>query len=141
MKDYMVTTIFFMKLIFSVAVLFFGCGSSLPHIRDVTELAPPLNVRMTRENSHIKISWDPSPDENQSQFDGYNIYYSKKSLILASVKALPRPLIVYRSQHDVILQDLNSASQYFVHVRSKDKDGNLSFPSLPELVIKSTFFF
>lgn len=126
----------FTKFIVWVTVSLLGCASSLPRIKDVIELAPPQHVRMTKENGQIKISWDRSPHENQPQFEGYNVYYATKSLILASVKDLPMPVVVDKYHHETVLTNLEKTSRYFVHVRSRDKDGTLSFPSLPELVIK-----
>lgn len=127
---------FYTKFIFWTTILAVACAASLPRVKDITELAPPLNVRMTQEEGLVKISWEPSPDESKPAFDGYNIYYAKKSLILASVKKLPVPVMVDKNQHEVILRDLDRASQYFVHVRSRNIKGDLSFPSLPELLIK-----
>lgn len=45
-------------------------------------------------------------------------------------------MFVNKNQHEVELQDLDSSTRYFVHVRSRDKNGDLSFPSLPEVVIQ-----
>ncbi|MFQ5864380.1 MAG: fibronectin type III domain-containing protein [bacterium] len=113
-----------------------GCASSLPRVKDITELAPPRNVQVVSENGVTKVSWDASSDESRPHFGGYNVYYSTKSLILVSIKQLPPPMFVNKNQHEVELQDLDSSTRYFVHVRSRDKNGDLSFPSLPEVVIQ-----
>ncbi|MFQ6114505.1 MAG: fibronectin type III domain-containing protein [bacterium] len=117
-------------------LLIVGCASSLPRVKDITELAPPRNVQAVSDQGIIRISWDASSDESKPHFDGYNIYCSNKSLILVSIKHLPPPVIVDKNQHQIELQDLDRSSRYFVHVRSRDKNGDLSFPSLPEVVIQ-----
>jgi hypothetical protein len=96
-------------------------------------------VQAAYENGVIKISWDASSDESKSYFDGYNIYFSKKSLILRSTKDLPSPIPVDKNQHELVLQNLEGPAKYFIHVRSRNKSGDFSFPSLPEVVVQPTY--
>ncbi len=130
MKDSIQKTVF----IFSLTALL-SCGSSLPNIKDVTELAPPQNVSISPENEQITIIWDTSIHEDKPEFAGYNLYYSRKSLMFAPIKNLPPPVVLGKNQHSYTLDNLDPTVKHFVHVRSRDLDGNLSFPSLPEVII------
>ncbi|MFQ5753739.1 MAG: fibronectin type III domain-containing protein [bacterium] len=81
------------------------------------------------------MSWQASPHESQPQFAGYNLYYAKKSLILAPIKELPTPIFLEKFQHEFTLTNLDSHATYFGHIRSRNRDGDISLPSLPELLI------
>lgn len=112
-----------------------GCSSSIPHVNEVTELAPPLEAEWIIQNGKVRIQWRASPHEDRADFAGYNVYFSRKSLIFTAIKELPSPGILDKNQHQHILENLDETSPIFVHVRSRDSRGNVSLPSLPELKI------
>lgn len=122
----------FCKKFFIAITLILSCASAVPHIRDVTELAPPGNVSYTFVDESVKLSWQASPHESKVEFAGYNIYLAQKSLILTAMKELPAPVILDK-QHEFVFTELEKGAKYFVHIRSRNEDGNLSLPSLPEL--------
>lgn len=111
-----------------------ACAGSGPRVRDVTELAPPVNVRLADGLSlPYKIIWQASPDEGRPDFAGYNVYISAKSLILAPVKNLPQPVLAGKI-HEYSTDVGKGAT--FVHVRSRNAKGDISLPSLPEIEIR-----
>lgn len=124
------------SVILSFSFLLWYCAGQYPKVKDVIELSPPQKVKAFYLNNEVKIIWQPSYHENLSNFEGYNIYYSTRSLILSSIKNLPSPIMVNKAQHEVILHDLKESVPYYVHVRSRDKKGNISLPSLPELIVQ-----
>lgn len=113
-----------------------ACAANRPPVRDVTELAPPTRVTYTVENGTVKIVWGASPDTGRAYFEGYNVYYAPRSLMLSAFDDLPTPILADKTQHGVQLTDLKPAVRYFIHVRSRDTSGRVSLPSLPELDVR-----
>lgn len=120
--------------------LFFGCSAS-PKIRNISELFPPRNIRVYLEDRGYKVVWDPSIDENHPGFGGYNLYYGTSSLSQMLVDDLPLPIVLDKTAHEYFLSDLSPATQYFLHIRSRNAKGDLSLPSLPEITISTTATF
>ena len=113
-----------------------ACAGSGPRVRDVTELAPPVNVRLADGPSRpCNIVWQASPDEKRPDFAGYNIYISDNSLILAPVKNLPQPVLAGKIHEYLYSADVGDGAK-FVHVRSRNAKGDISLPSLPEIEIR-----
>ena len=113
-----------------------ACAGSGPRVRDVTELAPPVNVRLADgSSSPCNIVWQASPDEKRPDFAGYNIYISYNSLILAPVKNLPQPVLAGKIHEYLYSADVGEGAK-FVHVRSRNAKGDISLPSLPEIEIR-----
>ncbi len=127
-----------MKFRRHVALLLFlaACAGTAPRVLDVTELAPPQQVRFERTGEGVVIRWKPSPHHDRAAFAGYNVYVSQRSLIFAEIAKLPEPVRVGKDSTQVLLRDLSKSATYFVHVRSRTREGDLSLPSLPELVIR-----
>ena len=129
------------RQILLIGLLLTGCAQSLPKVRDITELFPPKNARIYAENQAFRLVWDASIDQDHPDFMGYNIYYGPKSLVLASVEDLPTPIFVAKPQNDFLFTNLDSTEEYYIHIRSANKKGDISLPSLPELVINQSATF
>lgn len=125
----------FKFLILLASMVTANCAASKPPIEDATELAPPRKVTLQSVDDHVEIFWQASPDENDPDFAGYNIYYAPRSLILTRIRDLPLPIKVAKDQHAYIFTNLDRHKTYFVNVRSRSRKGKLSLPSLPELII------
>lgn len=121
-------------------LLVLGCASTVPKVKDVTELDPPHKAQASYEHGEIRITWEASADEALPDFEGYNIYYANESLILTAIKKLPPPVMVDKNQHACTLADLQPNARYFLHVRSRNRNDELSFPSLPELIVATGAF-
>lgn len=120
----------------TAAVLLSGCASRAL-VLDVTELTPPRNVTAVAEDSVIVVRWQPSTDENQTDFAGYNLYVSTQSLMVTTLTSdgrLPPPIVLGK-EHEKALRDLEPGKRYFIHVRSRLEDGRLSVGSLPEVEV------
>lgn len=116
----------------------FSCGSGLPVIKRVNELAPPKNVVVENASGQIVLKWRPSYHAQAPEFAGYAIYLAKKSLLFAPLKDLPAPVLVPNGVTRYVLTGLDSTQLYFLHVRSRMRNGDLSLPSLPELIWPKT---
>lgn len=114
-----------------------SCASSSYSVRDVNELMPPTAVEVERNGKTMVVSWHPSPHENRDDFVGYGVYVARRSLMMTPVEILPAPIVVAKSQHSTTVDTLDAQVQYFVHVRSRSKNGALSLPSLPEKIVES----
>jgi hypothetical protein len=112
-----------------------GCAASGPKVRDVTELAPPENVRLVIEPDRTMLVWDASYHEISPEFAGYNLYISDKSLILAPWQQLPVPVALDKQVYQYPLDDLEPEKQYFIHLRCRNQKGEISLPTLPEVVV------
>ncbi|MFQ5602755.1 MAG: fibronectin type III domain-containing protein [bacterium] len=120
---------------FLIATFLVNCAGSLPRVRDVTELAPPQKVQYEIQNRSVFLTWQASPHAANAHFAGYNIYIAKKSLILAPIKDLPRPIRLDKKETQYELKNLQRDAKYFIHLRSRNTKGEISLPSLPELVV------
>jgi hypothetical protein len=121
---------------FVIWAMTLSCAASLPKVKDVTQLSPPREVSLARSGGQLQLHWRASVHENREGFVGYNIYISPKSLIFAPVVALPEPVLILKKQGDYeyTLDNNSAGSTLFFHVRSLDKNGDISLPSLPELL-------
>jgi len=124
-----------MKLIFKVfliVAMFAGCSAAGKQLARITDLAPPQEVNFTSQGSDIILNWRPSTQEDLPNFVGYNVYVSTSSLIFTHPNNLPEPIVLGKThKHRVAI----SAEKNFIHVRSRLQNGNLSLPSLPEIII------
>jgi len=101
---------------------------------EVTRFAPPASVEVKPAAGALVVSWKASPDESRKDFGGYNVYVSTTSLLLSSKNDLPDPVKVNKETHSVTVKNLEAGKVYFVHVRSRKRSGEVSVPSLPEVV-------
>lgn len=113
----------------------FACAVSVQKVRDVTELAPPPDLRIVaRSSTSVRIVWQASPHEGRQDFAGYNVYFANRSLIFAPLKDLPEPVLLGKI-HEYEID--SRARPTFVHVRSRNTHGEISLPSLPEIEIRN----
>lgn len=54
--------------------------------------------------------------------------------MFAPLTDLPAPILVPNDVTRFALSDFDSTGLYFIHVRSRKRNGDVSLPSLPELV-------
>jgi len=112
-----------------------GCaGAGSGKLVKVERFSPPLSVKVKALSRALEVSWRPSPDAEEDWFEGYNVYYSKESLLLKGGDQLPTPIMVGKDKLSVTIEGLDPGVAYFVHVRGRRKGGELSLPSLPEVV-------
>lgn len=121
-------------LFISFIFCLFGCSAGGKTAVKVTRFSPPLSVSIEPLSGALMVKWKPSPDEVLRDFAGYNIYYEKESLLLRAVRDLPQPIEVSAGVCSVVIRDLEPERLYFIHLRSRKKGGELSVPSLPEIV-------
>ncbi len=82
---------------------------------DVTDLAPPGNVTHESRDVDVKIYWQASPHQNRSDFGGYNVYSSPRSLIFVAVKDLPFPIVLSKDQHEWSIPEIVGTSEKREH--------------------------
>lgn len=111
------------------------CASTIPRVQDVIDMAPPRQVTYILEGHELLLKWQASTDESKPDFQGYNIYISAKSLVFGFLSDLPEPLQLDKNVHQFKIDKEEVASPCFIHIRSRNTKGHLSYPSLPELVI------
>jgi len=116
-------------------LLLTACAGQMPRVLDVIELAPPSHVSYRVVGDSVIVQWQASIHEQEASFLGYAVYAARKSLILAPLQALPQPIAVDKQTHHLTLARSTLPRQAFIHVRSTNRRGHLSLPSLPELVI------
>jgi hypothetical protein len=123
------------RLLLSSILLFVGaCTGGGGKMVEVTRFSPPTSVEVKPAARALVVSWKASPDEPEKDFAGYNVYVSTNSLLLSSKNDLPAPVEVNKGTHSVTVKNLETGKVYFVHVRSRRKNGEVSVPSLPEVV-------
>lgn len=83
----------------------------------------------------LKVSWQPSRHEADKNFAGYNLYIADHSLIFSPIADLPTPYMVPKNKTSYELAGLDAKQRLFLHVRSRGTNGDLSYPSLPEIII------
>lgn len=125
----------FIVVLLPVCMAVVGCGGpGEGELVKVERFSAPLSVRVKALPRALEVSWKPSPDAGQSSFAGYNVYYAKESLLLAGSKDLPEPITAGKDTDHVVIRGLEPGVPYFIHVRARRKSGELSLPSLPEVV-------
>ena len=126
----------FLHLIGSFCLILYSCAANGPKVLDVTELAPPVRVQLDTDTDEYIIRWQPSYHQNDTDFTGYNIYISVKSLILAPVADLPVAVELGPDALSYVLEGGRDDNKLFVHVRSRNSKGHVSLPSLPEVIVQ-----
>jgi hypothetical protein len=124
----------FSVLLLSILMGIVSCGQGLPVVKRVNELAPPRGVEIRKESGQLILRWQPSFHVQSPEFDGYAIYIANRSLMFAPLTDLPAPILVPNDVTRFALSDFDSTGLYFIHVRSRKRNGDVSLPSLPELV-------
>ncbi len=119
----------------TVFVSIVSCAGSAARLRKITELAPPVSPVWSEKAGQVLLSWEKSPSESSPDFAGYNIYIAEYSLIFTSPKDLPLPVTLELQQKYLFSQSEQINKTTFVHIRSRDVDGGVSLPSLPEIII------
>ncbi len=109
--------------VLAALVLVTGCGEE-----EWTAPAPPTNFSATAGDAVIVVSWDPSPDADQSDFVGYNVYISTEPIAslgsdeVEEYKVNSSPLSdgdsPYEITSDASGQPLQNGQVYYVHMRS-----------------------
>ena len=123
-------------LYLAVLILAWGCASKQRMLSFVT-LPPPDGVRAEVVENHIKIYWRPPQLEPAVAISAYAVYLSSISLIYTAVSDLPEPVAkLATSQMNVQIPKPKDRQKLFLHMRSADKDGLLSLPSLPEIILE-----
>ncbi len=112
--------------ILALALAVAGCGDDT--VSPPQEFAPPSNVSFINDNEAITITWDSSPDEARSDFQGYNLYRSTSTLIGATTTELAAAQV---TQNPTTVNQLTDAGVtngtiYYYHVRSVKSNGDLS---------------
>ena len=116
--------------------LFLGaCASSGLRVRRMTELAPPGRPVCVQDGAGVLFKWPASASEVSPDFAGYNVYVSRSSLILAPPDSMIPPVALGKT-HSFRLQPAEfGVSPLFVHIRTRDRNGAVSLPALPELSV------
>lgn len=118
-----------------LAATILSCAAGGTALRQITELQPPQKPAFSEDGSTLVIAWEASPDELSASFDGYNLYLSNKSLMFAPVARLPEP-VVLGAVHEYTLDPArNPGNAIYVQIRSRDRNGGVSLPALPEIVV------
>jgi len=125
----------FVVFVVCLTFLLSACAASTPRLKAVTQLAPPGDVTYSLQNGIVKVSWKASRHEADNTFAGYNLYVADHSLIFSPVADLPQPYVVPKRATSYELRGLNSGEKVFLHLRSRATNGDLSYPSLPEIII------
>ena len=97
-------------------------------------LAPPTNVRVEPGENAIAVMRDASPDEANSIFSGYTIYFDTKSSTQFSQDQLPYTIHVKKNVHEYVVKGLENGQQYFVDVHSRQTDDATNAAGLTEKV-------
>lgn len=111
-----------------------GCSGGGARMINVTDFSPPDGVTAKPAARSIEVTWKPSPNEGDADFAGYDLFYSQKSLLLAGRKNLPDAMHFDKNTHHAVIENLEAGRPYFIHVRSRKNSGEISQPSLPEIV-------
>lgn len=120
-----------------VSILLPGCFSHRQVI-DITELTPPRKVVATVTSGEVVVRWEPSFDESRPDFAGYSVYVATRSLMnfsFAAGEGLPLPREVGQV-HELVIGELIPGERYFIQIRSRLDNGQLSVASLPEVTIE-----
>lgn len=125
------TIVLIVSLIALSAFLWIRFAQSSPATK-LAKLAPPTNVRVEAGENAIKVSWDASPDEADFELDGYNVYFDTKSAVLLSPDSLLFAVQLRKNARECVVRGLENGRQYFLHVRSRKRDGGISAAGLPE---------
>ncbi len=124
-----------LTIILALAVsLLSGCSGGGARMVNVTGFSPPAGVTAKPAARSIEVAWKPSPNEGDGDFAGYDLFYSQKSLLLAGKKNLPEAMHFDKNTHRAVIENLVAGRPYFIHVRSRKNSGEISQPSLPEIV-------
>lgn len=114
-------------------ILFTNCTAPTL-VRDVLDLPPPENVRGERSNGMVTITWDAASANKPPDFSGYLLYYAERSLANVSLLAMPKVVELpdLATQYSFAFAD---SLPVFVHLRCRAGNGQVSLPSLPEVVL------
>jgi len=125
------TIVLVASLMLLSAFLWIGFAQSSPSTK-LTKLAPPTNVRVEAGENAIKVSWDASPDEADAELAGYNVYFDTKSSVRLPPDSLLFAVHLRKNAREYVVRGLENGRQYFLHMRSRKRDGGISAAGLPE---------
>lgn len=108
--------------------------TSAPRLQDYATLPPPDQVQAKLARAHIEISWDMPALPAASDISAFHVYLSERTLIYTPMAELPAPAQICSARvRRARIAAPTSATTVFIHVRSANKRGDLSLPSLPEI--------
>ncbi|MFQ5630648.1 MAG: hypothetical protein ACE5I1_17900 [bacterium] len=119
-------------------LLFTSCTHA-PGILDYVSLPPPDNVQAKTTGSQVEITWEFPQMPSAHQITGFNVYLSAESLVYTALSDLPAPTLqATRDKTCILLPIPKKLRTILIHVRSKNKHGDVSLPSLPEVMLEIT---
>ncbi|NUO82219.1 fibronectin type III domain-containing protein [candidate division KSB1 bacterium] len=125
------------RLVFNLVLLTFctlasrGIGLATADVR-LAKLAPPTNVRVEAARNAVKVTWEASTDEASYMLAGYNVYFGNESLAALSPNQLPAAVQVGKGVEEYVVRGLENGRQYFIQVRSRNNNGDISTAGQPE---------
>jgi hypothetical protein len=125
----------------TAALVALGSCSEDDVVAPPSELAPPTALEFETGQISIQLSWDASPYEGASDFEGYEVYMDTTSIAARSdtsdaaflearkVNSSPITTRSYTVNQQVDGGNLVVGQKYYVHVRTLRDDGRLSVAS------------
>ncbi|MDM7915427.1 MAG: hypothetical protein ACE15D_09545 [Candidatus Eisenbacteria bacterium] len=106
--------------VFGIALLFAGLGCSDDNeTKPPEELAPPTSLDAVNGDGEIVLTWDASPDEGATNFDGYEIYRGTQSLASLTLQQLEQYRIGHAGETvHTYTDNVTNGTLYYYHVRS-----------------------
>ena len=129
---YTVTSIALLMCVIMLGALLPGCSEDNgTDIDEVHTPAAPSGLYAISGDEEVSLGWQPSADEDEKWFDGYNIYYDMWSLADEDPEALDDYManLVPLTATSGTVDALVNGTKYYFHVRAVSDDGGYSDPS------------
>lgn len=110
-----------------------GCSDDDDSVKPPDQFAPPTNLTFQNREASIRVSWSASPDEQFSEFLGYNVYRDTESMAnLSAAELAERVLngsIIPKGTTNFVDTTAQIGVKYFYAVRAVRDNGNISISS------------
>ncbi len=94
--------------------------------KDKTKIAHPPDIQLEAHENAITVRWDASPDEDQRYFIGYSVYFDAKTSAQLAPDQQAHAVHFKKDVHEYVIKGLENGQEYFVHVRSRQGNTDLS---------------
>jgi hypothetical protein len=100
--------------------------------KDKTKIAHPPDIQLEAHENALLVKWDASPDEDQRYFVGYSVYFDTKASAQLAPDQQAHAVHLKKNVHEYVIKGLENDQEYFVHVRSRQGNTDVSEPGVLE---------